>query len=89
MSMVMQIDSCDMCRRKGISMMSTLTYAQRSALHANPAAKQLLGIMERKKTNLCVSVDVTKKASLLAIVDAVGSSVCLVKASVMWTSTKT
>lgn len=75
----MQIDSCDMCRRKGISMMSTLTYAQRSALHANPAAKQLLGIMERKKTNLCVSVDVTKKASLLAIVDAVGSSVCLVK----------
>ncbi|KAF8591413.1 orotidine monophosphate decarboxylase [Ramaria rubella] len=59
--------------------MGSLTYAQRCALHTNPAAKRLLGIVEKKNTNLCVSVDVTKKESLLAIVDAVGPSVCLVK----------
>lgn len=40
-------------------------------------------MMERKKTNLCVSVDVTKKEDLLKIVDAAGPSVCLVKVSLL------
>lgn len=60
--------------------MPSLTYAQRSRRHTNPAAKRLLDIIETKKTNLCVSVDVTKKEPLLSIVDAVGPYVCLVKA---------
>ncbi|KAF8517808.1 humps family-domain-containing protein [Gautieria morchelliformis] len=59
--------------------MSSLTYAQRSQLHTNPAAKRLLAIIEHKRSNLCVSVDVTKKETLLSIVDAVGPYVCLVK----------
>ncbi|KIJ56694.1 hypothetical protein M422DRAFT_22854 [Sphaerobolus stellatus SS14] len=62
--------------------MKALTYAQRSDSYLNPTAKKLLEIIERKKTNLCVSVDVTKAASVLAIVDAVGPSVCLVKTHV-------
>jgi hypothetical protein len=56
------------------------TYAQRAAKHPNAAARKLLEVMDRKKTNLCVSVDVTSKAEFLAIVDASGPLVCLVKA---------
>jgi len=55
------------------------SYAQRGLQFTNPAAKGLLELMDRKRSNLCVSVDVTKKASLLRIVDASGPSVCLVK----------
>ncbi|KAK0526391.1 orotidine 5'-phosphate decarboxylase [Tilletia horrida] len=55
------------------------SYAARTANFANPAARALLETMERKKTNLSISVDVTKKADLLAVVDAVGPDVCLVK----------
>ncbi|CAD6884161.1 unnamed protein product [Tilletia controversa] len=54
-------------------------YAARVANFTNPAAKALLETIERKKTNLSISVDVTKKADLLAVVDAVGKDVCLVK----------
>ncbi|KAG5342523.1 dihydroorotate dehydrogenase [Termitomyces sp. Mn162] len=48
------------------------TYAQRRLNHVNPAAKILLETMERKKSNLAVSVDVTKAKDFLAIIDAVG-----------------
>ncbi|KAG6869283.1 dihydroorotate dehydrogenase [Termitomyces sp. T159_Od127] len=48
------------------------TYAQRALQHTNPAAKILLETMERKKSNLAVSVDVTKTRDFLAIIDAVG-----------------
>ncbi|CAO1612996.1 unnamed protein product [Sympodiomycopsis kandeliae] len=58
---------------------ATKSYSDRVASFSNPAAKQLLETMERKKTNLCVSVDVTKKADLLRVVDSVGPDVCLVK----------
>lgn len=55
------------------------TYAQRAEKHANPTAKALLETIERKSSNLCVSVDVTKKADFLRIIDIVGPYVCLVK----------
>ncbi|PCH41113.1 Orotidine 5'-phosphate decarboxylase [Wolfiporia cocos MD-104 SS10] len=55
------------------------TYAQRAQKHANPAAKALLETIERKKSNLCVSVDVTKQADFLRIIDVVGPYICLVK----------
>lgn len=57
------------------------TYEERIENFSNPTARGLLGIMSRKKTNLCVSVDVTTKASLLRIVEAAGPSVCVVKVS--------
>jgi orotidine-5'-phosphate decarboxylase len=59
----------------------TLSYGDRLPLHTNKCARDLLEIMDRKKTNLCVSVDVTTKAELLRIVKAVGPSVCSVKVS--------
>jgi hypothetical protein len=60
---------------------STKTYAARAGSQANPAAKRLLELMDRKQTNLCVSVDVTTTAEVLEIVKAVGPSVCMVKVS--------
>ncbi len=56
-----------------------LPYAQRAEKYTNPAARELLLTMERKKSNLSVSVDVTKSRDFLAIIDAVGPYVCLIK----------
>lgn len=55
------------------------TYASRVALHSNPTAKRILETMERKQSNLCVSVDVTKAEDALEVVRRVGQSVCMVK----------
>ncbi|KAF5344090.1 hypothetical protein D9758_008839 [Tetrapyrgos nigripes] len=48
------------------------TYAQRAAKHSNPAAKLLLETIERKKSNLAISVDVTKSKDFLSIIDSAG-----------------
>lgn len=55
------------------------TYAQRAEKHASAVARRLLALMESKRTNLAVSVDVTTKAALLRIVDAVGPYCCMIK----------
>lgn len=59
----------------------TKSYGERAKNAVNPAAKRLFEIMERKKTNLAVSVDVVKAEDLLAIIEAVAPYVCLIKAS--------
>ena len=64
--------------------MSSITkssYSDRAAAHPIAVAQLLLATMARKSTNLCVSVDVTKKASLLRIADAVGPLCCCIKVS--------
>jgi len=66
----------------------SLTYSQRAARHKNPAAKLLLETIERKTSNLAVSVDVTKTDDFLAIIDAVGPLVCLIKVNWTWLSEK-
>ncbi|KAG5639267.1 dihydroorotate dehydrogenase [Sphagnurus paluster] len=48
------------------------SYAQRALKQKNPTAKLLLETMERKKSNLAVSVDVTKTKDFLAVIDVVG-----------------
>ncbi|RDB22768.1 Orotidine 5'-phosphate decarboxylase [Hypsizygus marmoreus] len=55
------------------------SYAQRALKQTNSTAKLLLETMERKKSNLAVSVDVTKTKDFLAIIDVVGPFVCLIK----------
>jgi hypothetical protein len=57
------------------------TYADRAKNHTNPAAKALLETIERKQSNLCVSVDVTSSKDFLSIIDTVGPYVSLIKAS--------
>ena len=55
------------------------SYGARAEAHPSEVARSLLSLMDRKQTNLCVSVDVTKKAAFLRVVDAVGPFVCLIK----------
>ena len=55
------------------------SYGERASKFTNPTAKLILDTMERKKTNLGVSVDVTKTHDLLAIIDVVSPYVCLIK----------
>lgn len=58
------------------------SYGERASKFTNPTAKLILDTMERKKTNLGVSVDVTKTHDLLAIIDVVSPYVCLIKVKV-------
>jgi orotidine-5'-phosphate decarboxylase len=58
-------------------------YADRAKNHINPAARHLLETIERKRSNLCVSVDVTSSKDFLSIIDAVGPYVSLIKASLL------
>jgi len=58
------------------------SYEERAQKHHNPAARALLQLMAKKRTNLSVSVDVTRKRDFLAIIDAVGPYVCLIKTHV-------
>lgn len=57
------------------------TYLERSTSHKSKIASELLGLIERKSTNLCVSVDVTTKKNLLRIVNAAGPFCCCIKVS--------
>ena len=59
------------------------TYAQRAGNFSNGAAKQLLETMERKKSNLCVSVDVTKSSDFISVIETVGPYVALIKVGVL------
>lgn len=59
--------------------MTSKTYSQRAAVHPSVVAKKLLNLMDQKKTNLCASVDLTKTADILALIEKVGPNICLVK----------
>jgi len=55
------------------------SYEALAARTENQLAKQLLSIIISKKTNLCVSIDVTSPDELLSIVRKVGQHVSMVK----------
>ena len=57
----------------------TKTYLERAEICTNPAAIHLLRLMEDKKSNLCISADLTKKDELLELVEKVGEEICCVK----------
>jgi len=56
-----------------------LPFPRRAEQCTNPLGAELFRLMENKKTNLCVAVDVTKKQELLDIADKVGDQICLLK----------
>ncbi|XP_023943710.2 uridine 5'-monophosphate synthase [Bicyclus anynana] len=56
-----------------------LPYEKRAELTSNSIAKRLFTIMATKKTNLCLSVDLTSSTKILDLVQKVGEHVCLVK----------
>lgn len=60
-----------------------LSYGARAGLpDTHPLAAQLLKIMEEKKTNLCVSADVTSSKELLEIALMLGPLICVLKTHV-------
>ncbi len=59
--------------------MKELSFLQRAGHTSHPLAKKLFLLMEEKKTNLCVSADVTKQKDLLHLADQVGPHICMLK----------
>ncbi|XP_068631662.1 uridine 5'-monophosphate synthase [Battus philenor] len=59
-----------------------LTYENRAQIATNSIARQLFNIMATKKTNLCLSVDLTSSTKILDLLEKVGEHVCLVKTHV-------
>lgn len=60
-----------------------LTYGVRAQLpHTHPVAARLLKVMEEKRSNLCVSADVTECKELLRLADSLGPLICLLKTHV-------
>ena len=58
----------------------TQTYQHRAELPKTSAlTAYLLRLIAVKKTNLCVSADVTSTSELLALAEEVGDSICLLK----------
>lgn len=56
-----------------------LSYQDRLSHCEHPLTRHILQTILRKQSNLCVSADVSTAAELLALVDAVGPEVCMVK----------
>lgn len=58
----------------------TQSYGERSeADDLTPLATYLLRLMHLKKTNLCVSADVTSTTELLQLAEEVGDHICVLK----------
>lgn len=58
----------------------SLTYQERASLpNTSPLAAYLFRLIAAKKTNLCVSADVTSTSELLRLAEDVGDSICLLK----------
>ncbi|KAK4980780.1 orotidine 5'-phosphate decarboxylase [Elasticomyces elasticus] len=58
----------------------TQSYAARASLpNTSPIAAYLLRLIAIKRTNLCLSADVTTTAELLQLADQVGDHICLLK----------
>lgn len=56
------------------------SYAERSeAANITPLAAYLLRLVHLKRTNLCVSADVTTSNELLRLADEVGDHICVLK----------
>lgn len=56
-----------------------LPYSKRAKLTKNPLASKLLGLMERKLSNLCLAVDVTKTDAILKLADLAGPHIAVLK----------
>ena len=56
-----------------------LTYTARAESCNNPTGKNLLKLMDEKKTNLAVAADVTTSSELIEIAENLGSEICVLK----------
>ncbi|MFT3741660.1 MAG: orotidine-5'-phosphate decarboxylase [Gammaproteobacteria bacterium] len=60
-------------------MVARLPYSDRIAFCQNPTAKQLLGWMTEKQSNLSVSADLIKAEQVLKLAEQVGPEICVFK----------
>lgn len=65
--------------KKEVSRRLTMTFAERGKLAKNEVSRSLFGIMETKKTNLCLAADLTKAEGILNLVEQVGPFICVLK----------
>ena len=56
-----------------------LSYKDRIVNFQNQTAKDLLECMERKRSNLSVALDLTKKQDILRISNIIGPYICVLK----------
>lgn len=56
-----------------------MTYSERGTLAKNTVAAKLFSIMDAKKSNLCLSADLSKTSDILSLVRKVASHICLLK----------
>lgn len=61
---------------------TTISYEKRAQTSTNAMAARLFNIMAKKRTNLCLSVDLTKTTSILDLLENVGEHICLAKTHV-------
>lgn len=60
-----------------------LTFGARAELPSiHPVASRLLRLMQKKKTNLCLSADISESRELLQLADTLGPSICMLKTHV-------
>lgn len=57
----------------------SMTYAKRAETARNPSARELFTIMEEKKSNLAVALDVTTKQKFLDCAKRIAPHICLLK----------
>lgn len=60
-------------------MKGSRSFADRAQHAKHPLAKKLLTLMSEKETNLALSADVTKKATLLELCEKIGPQICVLK----------
>jgi orotidine-5'-phosphate decarboxylase len=58
------------------------TYKQRAESSSNAVAKDLLNLLERKKSNLCIAADVVKSQDLLDLANKCGPYIAVIKTHV-------
>ncbi|CAH7687661.1 hypothetical protein PPACK8108_LOCUS22473 [Phakopsora pachyrhizi] len=50
-----------------------------SKKHSNQLMREILSLIEKKKSNLCIPINVTEKKKLIEITEIVGQHVCMIK----------
>lgn len=60
------------------------SYLEKASKQVNPTAREFLELVDRKKTNLCISLDLVDREQFLKMADALGPYVCLVKVGVCY-----